>query len=167
MINSGERGFGLPKFSAPERERRWGRVRELMRATGLDAIVGFPNQSHWDQFQADIRYLTHVGGHQTEVATIFPLEGEVTAFVRGGNEVEWWSVAQDWVTDLRPTRRSWGEPVIERLRELKLDHSRIGVSGLSGLLRAPEGTVVSGMLEKLKAAFSGARFENATELLQN
>ncbi len=28
MINSGERGFGLPKFSWAERERRWGRVRE-------------------------------------------------------------------------------------------------------------------------------------------
>ena len=167
MINSAERGFGLGQFTHAERWRRWCRVRTLMRQEKLDAIVGFPNQSHWDQFQADIRYLTHIGGHQTEVATVFPLEGEVTAFVRGGNEVEWWSVAQNWVTDLRPTRRSWGEPVIERLRELKLDHSRIGVSGLSGLLRAPEGTVVSGMLEKLKAAFPGARFENATELLQD
>jgi Xaa-Pro aminopeptidase len=38
---------------------------------------------------------------------------------------------------------------------------------VSGLLRAPEGTVVSGMLEKLNAAFPGARFENATELLQD
>ena len=85
MINSAERGFGLGQFTHAERRRRWDRVRELMRQEKLDAIVGFPNQSHWDQFQADIRYLTHVGGHQTEVATIFPLEGEVTAFVRGGN----------------------------------------------------------------------------------
>jgi Xaa-Pro aminopeptidase len=91
----------------------------------------------------------------------------VTAFVRGRNEVEWWSAAQDWVTDLRPTRRSWGEPVIERLKELKLERGRIGVSGLSGLLRASEGTVVSGILEKLKAAFLHARLENATELLQD
>ena len=90
MINSGERGFGLPKFSRDERTRRWGRVRELMRQHQLDAIIGFPNQSHWDQFQADIRYLTHIGGHQTEVAVVFPESGEVTAFVRGGNEVEWW-----------------------------------------------------------------------------
>ena len=30
MINSGERGFGLPKFSHTERQRRWSRVRELM-----------------------------------------------------------------------------------------------------------------------------------------
>jgi len=167
MINSGERGFGLPKFSVAERERRWGRVRELMRGAGLDAIIGFPNQSHWDQFQADIRYLTHIGGHQTEVAVVFPLSGEVTAFVRGGNEVEWWSIAQDWIKDIRQTRRTWADPVIERMKELKLDRARIGVSGLSGLLRAPEGTVVTGMLEKAKKSFPAASFENATELLQD
>jgi Xaa-Pro aminopeptidase len=166
MINSGERGFGLPKFSHAERERRWSRVRELMRQKQLDAIIGFPNQSHWDQFQADIRYLTHIGGHQTEVAVVFPLSGAVTAFVRGGNEVEWWSIAQDWLTDIRPSRRSWGEPVIERMTELQLQSARIGVSGLSGLLRAPEGTVVTGMLDKVRQAFPKARFENATELLQ-
>ncbi|HEX9443352.1 MAG TPA: M24 family metallopeptidase, partial [Candidatus Binatia bacterium] len=167
MINSGERGFGLPKFSAAERERRWGRVRELMRRAGLDAIIGFPNQSHWDQFQADVRYLTHIGGHQTEVAVVFPLSGAATAFVRGANEVEWWRIAQDWVHDIRQTRRTWADPVIERMRELKLDGARVGVSGLSGLLRAPEGTVVSGMLEKVKQAFPKARIENATELLQD
>jgi Xaa-Pro dipeptidase len=167
MINSGERGFGLPKFSHAERERRWGRVRERMRQEQLDAIIGFPNQSHWDQFQADIRYLTHIGGHQTEVAVVFPRSGEVTAFVRGSNEVEWWSIAQDWVTDVRPTRRSWGEPVIARMRELGLEQARIGISGLSGLLRAPEGTVVAGMLDKVKAAFPRAKLENATELLQD
>jgi Xaa-Pro aminopeptidase len=167
MINSAERGFGLPKFSLTERERRWGRVRELMRQEKLDAIIGFPNQSHWDQFQADIRYLTHIGGHQTEVAVVFPESGGVTAFVRGGNEVEWWSVAQDWVKDIRPSRRSWGEPVIERMKELNLDTARVGVAGLSGLLRAPEGTVVSGMLDKVRQAFPKAKLENATELLQD
>jgi len=166
MINSGERGFGLPKFSHTERQRRWSRVRELMRKEQLDAIIGFPNQSHWDQFQADIRYLTHIGGHQTEVAVVFPLTGEVSAFVRGGNEVEWWSIAQDWVTDVRPSRRSWGEPVIDRIKELKLERARLGVSGLSGLLRAPEGTVVTGILEKVRQALPHARLENATELLQ-
>ncbi|MGH7773561.1 MAG: M24 family metallopeptidase [Candidatus Binatia bacterium] len=167
MINSGERGFGLPKFSLAERERRWGRVRELMRQAKLDAIIGFPNQSHWDQFQADIRYLTHIGGHQTEVAVVFPEAGEVTAFVRGSNEVEWWGIAQDWVKDIRVTRRSWGEPIIERMRELKLDSARIGVSGLGGLLRAPEGTVVTGILDKVKSAFPKAQFDSATELLQD
>ena len=166
MINSGERGFGLPQFSMGESERRWARVRELMREQGLDAIIGFPNQSHWDQFQADIRYLTHIGGHQTEVAVVFPETGEVTAFVRGANEVEWWSIAQNWVKDIRPSRRAWSAPVIERMKELHLDEARVGVSGLSGLLRAPEGTVVAGMIDRVRQAFPKARFENATELLQ-
>ena len=167
MINSGERGFGLGKFSVAERERRWSRVRELMERAHLDAIIGFPNQSHWDQFQADIRYLTHIGGHQTEVAMVFPLEGEPTAFVRGSNEVDWWRIAQDWVADIRPSRREWSPPMVARMKELKVDRSRIGVSGLSGLLRAPEGTVVSGMLESVHQEFPNARFENATELLQD
>ena len=107
MINSGERGFGLPKFSRRERERRWQRVRELMREQKLAAILGFPNQSHWDQFQADVRYLTHIGGHQTEVGVVFPESGDVTAFVRGGNEVEWWGIAR-WLTTFI-TRRSCGD----------------------------------------------------------
>jgi len=167
MINSGERGFGLPKFSLAERQRRWQRVRERMGQAKLDAIIGFPNQSHWDQFQADIRYLTHIGGHQTEVAVVFPQSGEPTAFVRGGNEIEWWNIAQDWVTDIRPSRRAWSPPLIARMKELKLENGRIGVSGLSGLLRAPEGTVVSGMLERVRQAFPKAQFENATEILQD
>ena len=166
MINSGERGFGLPKFTHVERERRWSRVRELMHRDQIDAIIAFPNQGHWDQFQADTRYLTHIGGHQTEVAVVFPVSGEVTAFVRGSNEIEWWRIAQDWVREIRSSRRSWGEPVIERMKELQLDRGRIGISGLSGLLRAPEGTVVAGILEKVRRAFPAARFDNATELLQ-
>ncbi|HET7008574.1 MAG TPA: M24 family metallopeptidase [Candidatus Binatia bacterium] len=166
MINSGERGFGLGKFSLIERERRWTRVRELMQREHLDALIGFPNQSHWDQFQADIRYLTHIGGHQTEVAVVFPLAAEPTAFVRGSNEIEWWRIAQDWVSDIRSSRREWSPPMIARMKELKLDRGRIGISGLSGLLRAPEGTVVSGMLEGVRRAFPNATFENATELLQ-
>ena len=52
------------------------------------------------------------------------------------------------------------------MKELKLDRARIGVSGLSGLLRAPEGTVVAGILDKVRHAFPTARFDNATDLLQ-
>ena len=166
MINSGERGFGLPTFSEAERSRRWKRVRQLMDQENFDAFIGFPNQSHWDQFQADTRYLTHIGGHQTEVAMVFPASAEVTAFVRGSNEVQWWKIAQNWVSDIRPTRRAWAEPIIVRLNELKLERSRIGVCGLSGLLRAPEGTVVGTMIDKVRAAFPRARLDNATELLQ-
>ncbi len=107
----------IPSFSRAERDRRWRLVREEMREANLDALITLPNQGHWDQFGADARYLTQIGGHQTEVAVAMPLEADVTAIVRGENESEWWGRAQDWVTDLRGSRRSYGEPVIDRLKE--------------------------------------------------
>jgi Xaa-Pro aminopeptidase len=154
----------IPTFSRQEMERRWGAVRSEMRKTNLDAVIGLPNQGHWDQFGADTRYLTQIGGFQTEVGVIFPLEGETTAVVRGANEVEWWGWAQELVKDIRPSRRSYGEPIIQRLKEIGAE--RVGVVGLSGLVRAPEGVVPWGTYEKIRAALPRVRFENATDLMQ-
>jgi len=129
----------IPTFSQSERARRWGIVRDLMRRANLDALICLPNQGHWDQFGADARYLTQIGGFQTEVAVVLPLESDVTAVVRGENEIEWWGLAQEWVKDIRPSRRSYGEPVIQRLKEIRAE--RVGVVGIEGLVRAPEGTI--------------------------
>lgn len=154
----------IPTFSLAERDRRWGLVRAEMKKAHLDAVIGLPNQGHWDQFGADTRYLTQIGGFQTEVAVVFPLEEEVTAIVRGANEIEWYGMAQDWVRDIRPSRRAYGDPVIQRLKEVRA--GRVGVIGLSGLVRAPEGVVPWGTYEKIRAALAVARFENATDLMQ-
>ena len=154
----------IPTFSLRERERRWGLVRGQMQKAGLDALVCLPNQGHWDQFGADARYLTQIGGFQTEVAAVFPLESEVTAIVRGPNEVEWWGQAQEWVKDIRPSRRSYGEPVIQRLKEMRA--GRVGVVGLKGLVRAPEGIVPWGIYEKIRSAVPQIHLENGTDLMQ-
>ena len=154
----------IPTFSLKERDRRWRLLREEMKKARLDALITLPNQGHWDQFGADTRYITQIGGFQTEVGAVFPLEGEVTAIVRGANEIEWWGLAQDWVKDIRPSRRSYGEPVVERLKELRAE--RIGVIALSGLVRAPEGVVSWGTFEKIRAALPKAQLENATDLTQ-
>src|SRR5947209_4343224 len=121
-----------------------------MRRHNLDAIIGLPNSSHWDQFQAEVRYLSQIGGNCTEVAVIFPLEGEVTAVLRGEADIAWWAMQQDWVRDLRPSRRAFAQPIAERLHELGLASGRIGVCGLEGLPRAPEGVVIWGLMERLK-----------------
>jgi Xaa-Pro aminopeptidase len=154
----------IPTFSRQEMARRWSAVRAEMRKAGLDAVIGLPNMGHWDQFGADTRYLTQIGGFQTEAGVVFPLEGEVTAVVRGANEVEWWGRAQDSVADIRPSRRSYGEPVIQRLKEIRA--ARVGVIGLAGLVRAPEGVVPWGTYEKIRAGLPQIRFENATDLMQ-
>jgi Xaa-Pro aminopeptidase len=154
----------IPTFSIKERDRRYSLVRREMEKADLDAVIALPTQGHWDQFGADTRYLTQIGGFQTEVGVVFPREGEVTAVVRGPNEVEWWGLAQDWVKDIRPSRRSYGEPVIQRLKEARAQ--RIGVVGLQGLVRAPEGVVSWGSYEKIRGALPNVRFENATDLMQ-
>ena len=154
----------IPTFSLAERDRRWSALRAEMKKAGLDALISLPNQSHWDQFGADTRYITQIGGSQTEVGAVLPLEGEVTAIVRGANEVEWWGLAQEWVKDIRPSRRSYGEPVIERLKEIRAE--RVGVVGLAGLVRAPEGIVSWGTYEKVRQALPRVQFENTTDLMQ-
>ena len=155
----------IPTFSQSERARRWGIVRDLMRRANLDALICLPNQGHWDQFGADARYLTQIGGFQTEVAVVLPLESDVTAIVRGQNEIEWWGLAQEWVKDIRPSRRSYGEPVIQRLKEIRAE--RVGVVGIEGLVRAPEGTIPWGIYEKIRTALPQVRFQNATDLMQD
>ncbi len=154
----------IPTFSLRERDRRWGLLRKEMKKAGLDALISLPNEGHWDQFGCDTRYITQIGGTQTEVGAILPIEGDVTAVVRGANEIEWWGLAQDWVHDIRPSRRSYGEPVIERLKEIRAE--RVGVIGLLGLVRAPEGIVPWGAFEKIRQAFPNVKFENGTDLLQ-
>ena len=154
----------IPTFSLEERNRRWSLLRDAMKQANLDALISLPNQGHWDQFGADTRYITQIGGTQTEVGAILPLEGDVTAVVRGANEIEWWGLAQDWVTDIRPSRRSYGEPVIERLKEIRAQ--RVGVIGLLGLVRAPEGVVPWGTFEKIRTSLPNVEFANATHLMQ-
>ncbi len=164
-IQSGAMG-SIPTFSLAERDRRWTRVRDVMGRAGLDAIIGLPNSSHWDQFQADVRYLTQIGGNCTEAAVVFPVEGEVTAVLRSETDIAWWSLQQDWVSDLRPSRRAFGLPIGERLHELGLTRGRIGVSGLEGMVRAPEGVVPWTLLERLRQQLPEATFVNATVAMQ-
>jgi Xaa-Pro dipeptidase len=154
----------IPTFTLQERDRRWTSLREQMRTADFDALISLPNQGHWDQFGCDTRYITQVGGMQTEVAAVLPLEAEVTAIVRGANEVEWWGLAQDWVKDIRPSRRSYGEPIIERLKEIGA--KRVGIIGLSGLVRAPEGVAPWGTVEKIRQALPKMNFDNATDVMQ-
>jgi Xaa-Pro dipeptidase len=155
----------IPTFTLAERDRRWASVRAAMRRHQLDAILGLPNSSHFDQFQADVRYLTQIGGNCTEAAVIFPLEGGVTAVLRGETDIAWWGMQQDWVEDMRPSRRAFALPIVERLKELGLSGARIGISGLEGMPRAPEGVVIWGLFERLRQQLPQAQFANAMPAL--
>lgn len=154
----------LPKLSIKERDRRYQRVRKAMAREKIDVLVLPANHSRWEQMMADSRYLTTIGGYGTETLTVFPREGEVTAFVF--NRSGFWKGVQDWVRDVRDGRNRWSENVAERLRELGLREGCIGISGMGGLIRAPDGIVPYGMVEGIREAFPKAKIVNATTLVQ-
>ncbi|MGE0743646.1 MAG: M24 family metallopeptidase [Rhodospirillales bacterium] len=154
----------LPRLSVAERDRRYGLIRRRMAAAKLDALILPANHARWDQMMADSRYATTIGGFGTETLTIFPREGEVTAYVF--NRAGFWKKVQDWVTDVRDGRNYWADNAIERLTELKVGKGRIGISGLEGLIRAPDGLVPYTMVTRLQGAFPAATFVDATGIIQ-
>jgi Xaa-Pro dipeptidase len=153
-----------PQLSLQERDRRYKIVREAMAVRSIDCLLLPANTGRWEQLQADSRYLTSIGGFATEVFTVFPLVGEVTAYVF--NRAAWWKQAQNWVQDVRDGRNRWSENAIERINELGLQKGRLGIAGLAGLFRAPEGIIPFSSVRAIQEAFSGIELVNATEMMQ-
>ena len=154
----------LPKLSIKERDRRYKKVRAAMAKEKIDVLILPGNHSRWGQMMADSRYLTTIGGFGTETLTVFPREGDVTAYVF--NRSGFWKGVQDWVSDVRDGRNRWAENAIERLTELGFRDGRIGISGLEGLIRAPDGIVPHGVITRLEETFPKASIVNATALVQ-
>ena len=118
------------QFSAKEYARRYAALRDKMRAHKLDAVIAAGGPSHWS-FGAGVLWLTgHVEWHALASYLIVPLDGEPTlVYSMGGTHAEavrrQVSVA---VQDVRHSRNGrYGEVMVERLKELKLEHGRIGL----------------------------------------
>lgn len=157
----------VPRFSLAERDRRWARVRALMARDDLDAIFAPPNTGMFDTFQANVRYLTGIGGNHAMAAAVFPREGEVTAIGSPDIDPSIWLARQDWVTDVRGISSAWGYSgeAIARLRELGRIR-RLGVTGLSRNTRFPEGTTSHGIVERLRQELPGVEIVNANPLME-
>jgi Xaa-Pro dipeptidase len=154
----------IPQLSVEERDRRYRNVRHEMARRGIDCLLLPANSGRWEQLQADSRYLSSIGGFATEVFTVFPFEGEVTAYVF--NRAAWWKRAQSWVQDVRDGHNHWAENATQRLKEIGFDKGTIGISGLAGLFRAPDGIIPYSTVTGLQESFPRAKIVNATEMMQ-
>ncbi|MEA2638788.1 MAG: Xaa-Pro dipeptidase [Chloroflexota bacterium] len=158
-----EQIYDQPRFTHTERDRRWSLVREAMERDNVDCVIAPNNTGHSTHFQAEARYLSHVGGGgDADVACVFPLEGEVAAVATSH---ERWRHVQDWVTDLREARRAYGAGVVGKLREVKLPRNRVGIVGLGDYIRAPEGTVLHGFMRALTEAFPNVEWVDYSQQL--
>ena len=150
----------FPRFSLAERDRRWKLIRELMVQEGLDAFIAPENTGHYDHWQSDVRYLTQVGGNNVDAAAIITLDHDAIAFV---GESSWPGLASPhWGVPVLPTQRAFARAMIPTMKELGLEGKRIGVSGMTLGLRAPEGTIKYGTMVKLMEAFPTSTFVDAT-----
>ncbi len=137
-----------------------------MAREGIDVIVCLPCTNNHDRGQQDARYLTQLGENSDEVTVVFPIEGEVTAWLYQGGV---WP-SSNWFTDIRSGRRgAGGQTVVGRLREMGLEQGTIGIAGLTcGLLshvRQAEGEANWQSVEIIKQAFMNARVLSATGVL--
>jgi Xaa-Pro aminopeptidase len=148
-----------------ERDRRWKAVREKMREQKLDVIVVPNNTGHSTDFQSNSRYLSHCGGGgDADIAVVFPLEGDVTAVATSANP-RWQPTVQQWTKDVREARRRYGKVVVERLKELGVEKGRIGITGLGGGTRTPEGTIGHQFWVQIREGFPNAELVDATPIL--
>ena len=158
--------LGIPPLTKAERDKRYAAVRALMRERAISCLVIPHSTGDWDNFQPDTRYLTCIGGGGVATALVFPLAGEPIAAIRESRRIDWWRASQDWVSDIRyPPRFRWAPFFADALRELGADRDRIGIVGLSGVLREPDGVMSHGEFEALRAALPHASFESATDIL--
>jgi Xaa-Pro aminopeptidase len=126
-IQINEQEAKWPRLSDKERDRRWRRVRELMKAQGIECLLVFGLKSK-EQYDG---YLTN---DRTGGITIFPLDSELVQLfwhpqylvshlessIRGESS---------WVRDVRVGTSGAG--VVEVLQEKGYDQANIGVVGVN------------------------------------
>ena len=94
---------------------------------------------------------------------IIPLDGDVTALTNRGRVG---SAAPNWINDFRAWNRRWSAGITERLQELKAERKIVGITGLDGLMRRPDGDLNYNTFVALREVFPHTRWVGAGELMQ-
>jgi Xaa-Pro dipeptidase len=155
-------------FSIEERDRRWARVRDLMRRDGIDLLVCLPCTNSHDRGQASARYLTQLGENSDETTVAFPIEGRVDAWhTRGGV----WP-GSSWLEHgvLPAPRGTGGRTIVEWVKANRAyERGTIGIVGLTSSLlanvRETEGEVNWQSVEIIKRELPQARIVSGTDVL--
>src|SRR6266851_7033271 len=117
-------------YSKQEYARRYAALRDKMREHKLDCVIVPGGPSHWS-FGGGMQWLTgHWEWHAIASYVVVPLDGEPTlVFSMGGTHAEVCRrECANALTDVRHSRSGkYAEVMVERIKELKLEHGRIGL----------------------------------------
>ena len=153
-----------PVLSLAERDRRWTRVRTLMRERALEGLLVAG-------FRAREMYETYISDDYNEGCVIFPLDGDPVVITWAHLRVmrARWSAergAKLWVADYRVATSGAG--VAEVLREKRLAEASLGVVGLAS--QAPTeiyGAIPANFWGELTAALPEARWQDISDELSH
>ncbi len=149
-----------PVLTLAERDRRWARVRKLMRERGFDGLLVAG-------FRAREMYETYISDDYNEGCVIFPLEGDPVVITWAYLRVmrARWSRERGnklWVDDYRVATSGAG--VAEVLEEKRLAEANLGVVGLRS--QAPTeiyGAISAVFWAELTTALPKARWQDISE----
>src|SRR6185437_5256244 len=149
-----------PVLSLAERDRRWARVRDLMRERSLEGLLVAG-------FRAREMYETYISDDYNEGCVIFPLEGDPVVITWAYLRVmrARWSAERGnklWVADYRVATSGTG--IAEVLKEKRLADSKLGVVGLRS--QAPTeiyGAIPANVWEEITTALPKVQWEDISE----
>ena len=153
----------LPRMPVEERDPRWRQIRKAMQEDDLDALFVWGSNRSWGVGLANLRYLTHMGCR--EGVAIFPLEGNPKCFTSNPHHFQpynWFASVQEWVDDIEPMTGT--DPIVEAMNSMGLSGANIGVVDHVGALS--HHSLPYWPFKKIQDAMPGARFLDATEILE-
>lgn len=153
-----------PHFSDEEYARRFERVKERMVKRGLDCLIIAASSSYVGGTAAAIHYVSnYLDRYGTSNVVVFPMNGDPTLVISFGKshflnarEVTGW---KDIRSGLMGTT---GLRVVERLRELKLEKGKVGITECD----MHHTTVPYGFYNTVTQGLPEARFEMVSGLFE-
>ncbi|WP_020389741.1 M24 family metallopeptidase [Kribbella catacumbae] len=153
-----------PMFSLDERDRRWARLRALMREDGVELLIVLPA---W--VTSDSLYIADTVG-----LTIFPVDGE-PILILGGEHSNYAVERPHWIDDrmsatpLGSTAPEFGLVAAEVLRRRGRVRRRTAIAGLRGdelsSVRQPEGYAAHTTVSRIAAAVGAEHIVDGTGIL--
>lgn len=153
----------FPMFSDAEMARRHERVRAAMAKRGLEALIVYGSIAMGNsQGQVNLQYLARYAA-VIETFLVFPAVGEPTLFLFVRYHIPN-ALTISYVKDIRPGNAL--QNVAQRIKELRLERARIGLVG-PGAASGSGLTMYTEQRDFLNSSLPGARFENATTMLDD
>jgi len=153
-------GAHPPELTLAERDRRWQRVRELMRREKLDGLlVG--------GFRAREMYESYLSDDYNEGCVLFPLEGAPIVVTWAPLRVKraQWSAQRGhplWIEDYRAAAS--GTAVADLVREMGLAQARLGIVGLRSQAPTEQyGSIPAGFWMDFSAGLPQAQMQDFSE----